>query len=375
MVDKITTPVTPLEEVAKINEIIDNLGSGSSGGWSLLEHKWTEALLDDESWLLANNFSWHNKSAYEDAYNQLVDDIDGITPTTETVGSYTVTYYPTTSGRKIVLADQETSVSNIYTESGVAWYYILDTANQRFKLPRENPAREELIQVIRAKGNGITLGWTDGSNNAGSSKMADNNALTPPVNAYGYSVGTSLSSSSTLQSNTSLGITTDSTKSGIVSSMTDSTSVYKGKKYLYFYVGQFSESATEQTAGLNTELFNGKADRDLNNVSSGIDFVVESKYPTPEDPTWYKLYRSRWVEQGGLKTASGTSGTVTVSLLKEMASTNYNIQITTQQESSVGNGGGSVKRATLSVSSFDYGWASMGLTGIYWEVKGMSAQN
>lgn len=374
MVDKITTPVTPLEEVAKINEIIDNLGSGSSGGWSLLEHKWTEALLDDESWLLANNFSWHNKSAYEDAYNQLVDDIDGITPTTETVGSYTVTYYPTTSGRKIVLADQETAVSNIYTESGVAWYYILDTANQRFKLPRENPAREELIQVIRAKGNGMTLGLTSGALNFGLYEYGEGQLQTSTI-YWDTSVGTETAPGKSNYANRVFGITTDSAKSGIISSMTDSDSVYKGKKYLYFYVGQYSQTATEQTAGLNTELFNGKADRDLNNVSDGIDFVVESKYPTSEDPTWYKLYRSGWIEQGGLKTASGTSGSVTISLLKEMANTNYNILITTQQESSVGNGGGSVKRATLSVSSFDYGWASMGLTGIYWEVKGMSAQS
>lgn len=38
--------------------------------------------------------------------------------------------------------------------------------------------------------------------------------------------------------------------------------------YLYFYVGQFSQTATEQTAGLNTELFNGKADTTLSNLST-----------------------------------------------------------------------------------------------------------
>ena len=37
--------------------------------------------------------------------------------------------------------------------------------------------------------------------------------------------------------------------------------------YLYFYVGQFNQSATEQTAGLNSELFNGKVDLNLNNMN------------------------------------------------------------------------------------------------------------
>ena len=44
------------------------------------------------------------------------------------------------------MPDQETAVAAIYAESGVAWYYILDTTNTRFKLPRENPAREVLGQ-------------------------------------------------------------------------------------------------------------------------------------------------------------------------------------------------------------------------------------
>ena len=39
-------------------------------------------------------------------------------------------------------------------------------------------------------------------------------------------------------------------------------------KYLYFYVGDFSQTATEQTAGLNSSLFNGKADLNLANVSN-----------------------------------------------------------------------------------------------------------
>ena len=205
-----------------------------------------------------------------------------ITPTTETIGSYTITYYPASDGHKICLPDQETTIQNIYNESGVAWYYILDTTNQRFKLPRENPAREELIQIIRAKGNGIALGLTEGTDNGGLYKgqmtsLSGSAVLLLDKGSYGAAVGQTATQDRSWGSTLiTTGLTTDSTKSGIISSMKDSTSVYKGKKYLYFYIGQFSHSATEQNAGINTELFNGKMDIDMNNATSQAKARVAS---------------------------------------------------------------------------------------------------
>ena len=46
--------------------------------------------------------------------------------------------------------------------------------------------------------------------------------------------------------------------------------------YLYFYVGNFTREAIEETAGLNSELFNNKADRDLSNVPTSINFMTEA---------------------------------------------------------------------------------------------------
>ena len=183
----------------------------------------------------------------------------------ETIGSYSIEYILAKDGHKIVMPDQESIVEDIYNESGTAWYYILDTTNQRFKLPRENPAREELIQTIRARGNGNTIGYqitADGETRGVAEFSSYRMATTTTIGAVGDSA-----SVVTMNQNKFIGLTKDSTKSGIISNMTDSTSVYKGKKYLYFYVGQFSQSAIEQTAGLNTELFNTKADADLSNIN------------------------------------------------------------------------------------------------------------
>ena len=233
---------------------------------SLLDWKWSDHILNEMSWLRGDTFSWQSGSVYVAAYGHLQADYAGATQKTETVGSYTITYYEATDGHKIILPDQETTAANIYNESGVAWYYILDTTNTRFKLPRINPSREELLQVIRAKGNGKALGITDGTDNFGTTRDSGTNGLSGYTSNYDTSIGTTQSGTQ-ISKKVSYGITTDSTKSGIISNMTDSTSVYKGKTYLYFYVGEFSQSATEQTAGINAELFNEKVDVDLSNMN------------------------------------------------------------------------------------------------------------
>ena len=59
-----------------------------------------------------------------------------------------------------------------------------------------------------------------------------------------------------------------------------------------------------------------------------LDYVIEKQEPTSANNyTWYRKYKSGWVEQGGLATSS-TSGTSTINLPITMADTNYNTNIT-----------------------------------------------
>ena len=351
-----------------IKAYVDNHsgGGGSSFYPNLLDFKWSDHELNDQSWLKADTFSWQDGTVYSDAYNHLVADYSGGTSKTETIGSYTISFVEATDGHRITT--DETTVASIYNESGTAWFYVLDTANQRFKLPRINPTREELIQIVRAKGNGKTLGMTDGTQTFGmihSQSTQYHNFITT---VYGEDVGTSGSTQAS-SANKSIGITTDATKSGIISDMAESTSVFKGNLYLYFYVGQFSQSATEQTAGLNASLFSGKVDLDGGNATFPhiVEFNVSGK-------SWSKVYSNGWVEQGGYEEVSGSSGTKNVSLPKTMASTDYSI-MTTDAQSAIGNGGSSIKSTTLAVDSFDFFWTSKSLVGFYWEVKGMKASS
>ena len=76
-----------------------------------------------------------------------------VTPQQETIGSYTITYYPAQDGHKIVLPNMEQTVLNIWNESHVCTYYVLDVDNRRFKYPIGiNPESYEDIELISASG-------------------------------------------------------------------------------------------------------------------------------------------------------------------------------------------------------------------------------
>ena len=55
---------------------------------------------------------------------------------TDTYEDITITYYKSVNGLKICLQDQSDAIEQLYANTGVAWYYIIDTENKRFKLPR-----------------------------------------------------------------------------------------------------------------------------------------------------------------------------------------------------------------------------------------------
>lgn len=167
---------------------------------------WLDSLPFNVSWVNANNYSWLYGSTYVGAYNRLNSQLnpvgtfkagdtyyvcnfsDGSMQTTtvlansgtlaqleawcsaqgytysgtaieefkcyktvsassETIGEITITYYQTNDGKKIITSDAEiANAESIYNATGVQWYYILDTVNQRFKLPRINQNKAPIQQ-------------------------------------------------------------------------------------------------------------------------------------------------------------------------------------------------------------------------------------
>lgn len=61
----------------------------------------------------------------------------------------------------------------------------------------------------------------------------------------------------------------------------------------------------------------------------GYDYVVESQLPTAQNNyTWYRKYKSGWVEQGGIIAETSTVAQKSIVFPVEMADANYNLQVT-----------------------------------------------
>lgn len=376
---------------------------GSVASWSgaigyhpgLFAHEWDDHLRNDVQWLRANTFSWQDGSVYKAAYRELLQDMyikalwgtggstaytryrlpavgqmaysdiglttelgqitetDGktyivvnnitrsynagvIDSYNETIAGTTISYALSTTGRKVVFSQDESKVAAIYNATGAAWYYIVDTANQRFKLPRSK--HNKFATTLSVVGTGLTLGLTDGTENFGLMNSINTTISTTGASYfYGKNVGTAYQAPQQ-GSDKSFGVTTDPTKSGIVAQQEQDTNQYK---YLYFYVGNFTQTAIENTAGLNTEMFN-----DLN----AHKIIAVQEATAANGYTWYRKYADGWVEQGCLNCNlpaqyANTGACATLSMPIVMAGNDYH---TTWAKT--GDGGNTMALVQLAVN-------------------------
>lgn len=293
------------------------------------------------------------------------DDVGGTALSTDTIGDITIAYYQAEDGHKICLPDQESNIVALHEKTGAADYYLLDTTNKQFKLPRKQ--KRTLIQAVKnTNGTWYNLysdGWLEqgGTASSGSSSVVFPVAFSDTTYYFNANLTSGGSASTGHIISSGYGTTGCTLKEGQyqtpqraltnnakwIASGYAAESVYAsaGVRLEYYYVGNFEQSAVEQTAGLNAEMFNNKADRNLLNTTDNVDIVVESQLPTAENGyTWYRKYKSGWVEQGGLSTSQ------TVTLPVEMADTSYGIQLT-----------GSCSSANNNITV--HGWRDLTTTG------------
>ena len=137
-----------------------------------------------------------------------------------------------------------------------------------------------------------------------------------------------------------------------------------------------------------TEAQNDKMDRDGKNAdtTSGADVVIDYQLPTSNNNyTWYRKYKSGWVEQGGRtatfsNTAANTSGALGVTLPITMADTSYSaIGTLSANDNSVSGYSYRIiclhSKTTTGFTFDEWNNAASSSTSCYgtWEVKGMAA--
>jgi hypothetical protein len=296
------------------------LVAGGRQATPLLSFVWADHILDDISWLSADTFSWQSGSVYQAVYQHLANDIDGKSLQSETVSGTTIQFYLADDGHKICPESEMSNVAAIYAATGVAWYYIIDTANERFKLPRTKfgftGLRDNVGKYVEPGLPNITGGFrNDGNKNNNSGLIWGTSGAFRATSQASIAVYTPSSTATVSTAKISF----DASESNAIYGNSTTVQTPAIQMYLYFYVEQFTQTALENTAGVVAEDFN-----ELN-----AHKVIAFQAPTAENNyTWYRKYADGWVEQGGMVTETSTVAQKSIVFPVEMADTNYNLQVT-----------------------------------------------
>ena len=210
-----------------------------------------------KDWCDANSYTYNAATSIEE-----LECYKTVSSSSETVAGTTITYYRTFNDMKIVVGDaQIANAESIYNSTGVAWYYILDTVNQRFKLPRTKFAETGLRDTV---GNYVAAGLPNITGNLNNN--ADRNIFDETPSGCFRRDGATMRTWATVDTGSSATgnhlVTFDASKSNSIYGNSTTVQPPATQMYLYFYMGNFTQTAIQNTAGLNATLFNEKVDID-----------------------------------------------------------------------------------------------------------------
>lgn len=213
---------------------------------------------------------------------------------------------------------KSTTVSEFDSEvstNGSCGFFGLDTANERFKVPMlkdvyikagQAPSMFGAESLPNVKGKVGTIGDYDNTAVVTGAFKRDGQR----VHAVGGG-GTVLFYNATFDASRS----SSTYKNG--AKVQPDHVVYRAYVVLY---SSTAEASVAQAQEFMTAL-DGKANTDLSNVSRNIDYIVESKVNS--NGSWYRKYKSGWLEQGGIGLAVSVDSTKTVTLIKPFKDTKY----------------------------------------------------
>lgn len=319
---------------------------------------------------------------------------DTIAPSVDTIGDITITYYTAEDGHKICLPDQESNVIKLYNATSSGDYYILDIDNKRFKLPRKN--KRKIVHSYKSGYSWYNLysdGWVEqGGRSSAATTGATVATVTLPIpmknNQY------TLTGSKNDADSGSVGInigttrtTTQFTWSVAYSSSLTRSMMWRAEGYAspdiitdiafvfeYYYVGEFNKTSIEQAASITAETLNSKMDVPTNVSQDNIDFVIEWQKPTADNNyTWYRKYKSGWVEQGCCLEQNVSSDGNTFTLPVTMADSYYSATITPVAASGDGIGMSIVSKTQTTIKFKNKNYGSSNTYPAIWQVSGMAA--
>lgn len=224
-------------------------------------------------------------------------------------------YYKSTNGFNIVDPTQEQNIIDLFNNTGITWFYILDETNKQFKLPRTKynfvgyrnnvgGYVEESLPNITGSISYGGLGGIDGENGALYNTAGTGNNHQSTAQVQGKTINFDASRSSPTYQN----------GAPVQQRATE--------MYLYFYVGNTVRNQTEIDVGTITEELNNKVDvSDVKNIcigypdySAGISLVFNQENTMPANG---------WLEITGLA-FYGANVIISINGVQKIISTSAN---------------------------------------------------
>ena len=229
------------------------------------------------------------------------------------------------SGDYSAIFETEANWQSAVTTYGVCGKFVYDDVNNTVRLPKYSNKIYTNMSTAPVIGTGKALGFKTGAGTYLGTAGTGNGAAYWNINAYGKEIGdpTYNPAGGGYTISSPVGVTTDSTKSGIIADLSNITTSLDG----YYYIVVATSTKTDIQVDIDeiaTDL-NGKADVDLSNVTNTSGFRKLVKTYKNGD-SWYKVfneydastgtYIGQWCEQGGKYTRTAT-GAMSISYTKD----------------------------------------------------------
>lgn len=297
------------------------LGSGletiiknnSGSGFNLFDTKISDHVLDGESakgWALQG--SYVNGAVYPDFYAKCIEEYNQATAT-ETINGVTVKVH--SNGHKFYNISDKTAIDEFFNTMGSAWFYGVDTENERIFLPRNNYFEQvtssavDVGQSVEAGLPNITgeFGAVRWGSSIGNGAFTNTGSGTAPISGGGG-----------LQNTYGL-YSLDASRSNAIYGNSDTVQPNAVKKLLYICVG--NTIVNEDQIDVSQVLSEAVLRSSLEEVQTVIETYKNGT-------SWYRIWSDGWCEQGGKVSGAGFSSAVVVTFLKAFADTNYSVTVT-----------------------------------------------
>lgn len=221
-----------------------------------------------------------SRYGYPDFIQKCIGEKNAGTATQVTLGDNTITMYINANGHQFYDIADKSAVDAFYDTWGIAWFYGIDTENERVFLPRKKLYYgANSTAPVAVYGNGKSIGFYDGRGNYAGISHGGSAHFDADWSYYNVNLPKASGSKDGFVTNYVMGLTNHPDASGIVGTA-DTSSILKEDdiNYLYICVGN-----TEQQSAITDVIDITTSENDTLPLFTAMYFNFK-----PNHPSWLK---------------------------------------------------------------------------------------